>query len=40
MDLHNPSDVVELSADVVAEVACKGDREEKIEFLLEAELDE
>lgn len=40
VDGHNPSDVVEITADLVAAVVCKGSREERVEFLLEADIDE
>jgi SET domain-containing protein 6 len=40
VDVHNPSDIVEITADLVADVVCRDKREERIEFLLEADIDE
>lgn len=41
VDDSNPADVAEITADLVAELACSSkDKEERIETLLEVELDE
>lgn len=41
IDDVNPSDVAEITADLVAEVACKSnDKEERVETLLALDLDE
>lgn len=41
VDDSNPSDVAEITADLIAEVACKPkDKEERIDTLLEVDLDE
>lgn len=40
VDAHNPSDIVEITADLIADIVCPADREERVEFLLEADIDE
>lgn len=40
VDLENPSDLVEIKADLVADVACSDQKQERIDFLLSTDLDE
>ena len=40
VDLENPADLVEIKADLIADIACSDSRQERIDFLLSTDLDE